>query len=347
MTDPEEIGVGRKNSGADNVHHIYYMVHSKDRYQALRRIADIHPDSYGIVFCRTRSETKEIAEKLIKDGYNADALHGDLSQAQRDQVMTRFRIRHLQLLVATDVAARGLDVNDLTHVINYNLPDDPEVYIHRSGRTGRAGKKGISVSFIHLKEKSKLQTIERLTGKKFEQKMVPTGKEICEKQLFNLIDRVEKTELNQPKLEEYLPVIYKKLAWLSREDLINHFVSVEFNRFLSIYGNAPDLNVTEKYTKEDRNVFRKMSRVFINLGSQDKVNKSDLIELINKQLPGKYVKIGKIEILKKFSFFEIGQSDENEIFSAFRKVKFRGMKVVVDRAKPKQENTYDKKRQYK
>ncbi len=342
MNNAEEIGIGKKNVGAENVHHTYYLVHSKDRYQALKRIADIYPNSYCLVFCRTRSETKEVAEKLIKDGYNADALHGDLSQAQRDQVMTRFRIKNLQMLVATDVAARGLDVNDLTHVINYNLPDDPEIYIHRSGRTGRAGKNGISVSLIHLKEKGKLQSIEKLTGKKFEQKMVPSGKEICEKQLFHLIDKVEHIELNDSQIEGYLPVIYKKLAWLSREDLIKHFVSVEFNRFISYYENAPDLNVPEKYEKERRVSNKDYSRIFINLGSENGISKIDLIELINKNLPEQHVDIGKIEILKKFSFFEIDHHYEDAVLRSMKKIKYRGSKINVDRAKPRQ-NNYRKK----
>jgi len=247
MTDPMEISVGKRNTGAENVKHEYYMVHAKDRYEALKRIADINPKIYSIVFCRTRMETKDVADKLIQDGYNADALHGDLSQAQRDNVMDRFRRQHLQILVATDVAARGLDVSDLTHVINYNLPDELEVYIHRSGRTGRAGKNGISVSIIHTRESNKIKSLEKLTGKKFEQRMVPGGKEICEKQLFSLIDIVENIEVNNEQISEFMPVIYKKLAWLDREELIKHFVSVEFNRFLTYYENAPDINVDESH----------------------------------------------------------------------------------------------------
>ncbi|NCB07845.1 MAG: DEAD/DEAH box helicase, partial [Bacteroidia bacterium] len=245
MTNPAEISVGKKNTGAENVEHHYYLVHAKDRYLALKRVADINPNIYGIIFCRTRMETKEVADKLMQDGYNADALHGDLSQAQRDHVMARFRGKHLQMLVATDVAARGLDVNDLTHVINYNLPDDPEIYIHRSGRTGRAGKNGISVTLIHLREKSKLRMVEKILNKPFIQKSVPSGKEICEKQLFSLIDKMENTEVNEAQIAEFMPVIYKKLAWLDREELIKHFVSVEFNRFLTYYENAPDINVDE------------------------------------------------------------------------------------------------------
>jgi len=247
MSNIEEISVGKRNTGADNVEHHYYVVHAKDRYIALKRVADINPNIYGIIFCRTRAETKEVADKLMQDGYSADALHGDLSQSQRDFVMSRFRGKHLQMLVATDVAARGLDVNDLTHVINYNLPDDPEVYVHRSGRTGRAGKNGISVTLIHLREKGKLREVERTVNKSFIKKNVPSGKEICEKQLFSLIDIVENIEVNNDQISEFMPVIYKKLAWLEREELIKHFVSVEFNRFLTYYQNAPDINVDESH----------------------------------------------------------------------------------------------------
>ncbi len=247
MNNIFEISVGKKNTGTANVEHNYYLIHAKDRYLALKRIADVNPNIYGIIFCRTRMETKEVADKLMEDGYNADALHGDLSQSQRDFVMARFRGKHLHMLVATDVAARGLDVNDLTHVINYNLPDDPEVYIHRSGRTGRAGKKGISVTLIHLREKGKLREVERMINQPFIKKMVPSGKEICEKQLFSLIDKVENIDVNNEQIGEFMPVIYKKLAWLDREELIKHFVSVEFNRFLTYYENAPDINVDETH----------------------------------------------------------------------------------------------------
>jgi len=250
MSNIFEITAGKKNTGTANVEHHYYLVHAKDRYLALKRIADVNPNIYGIIFCRTRMETKEVADKLMEDGYNADALHGDLSQAQRDFVMQRFRGKHLHMLVATDVAARGLDVNDLTHVINYNLPDDPEVYIHRSGRTGRAGKKGISVTLVHMREKGKLKQVERTVNQPFNKKMVPSGKEICEKQMFSLIDKVENIEVNNEQIGEFMPVIYKKLAWLDREELIKHFVSVEFNRFLTYYENAPDINVDESHHSE-------------------------------------------------------------------------------------------------
>lgn len=362
MDHPLEISVGKKNAGCDNVSHEYFLVHAKDRYEALKRIADLNPKIYGIVFCRTRAEAKEVADNLIRDGYNADALHGDLSQDQRDIVMNRFRIRHLQLLVATDVAARGLDVNDLTHVINYNLPDDPEIYIHRSGRTGRAGKKGISISILHLKEKGKLRDVERMLNKKIDYKPVPSGKDICEKQLFNLVDKVEKVEVNTDHIEQYLKVIYKKLEWLDREDLIKHFVSVEFNRFLESYKNSKDLNVdpaskngrdsgdyrneregngsrTGRGTRENRRnrgTDVHFSRLFMNLGKNDQVDKRSIIDLINRQMPGKSVEIGQIEVLRNFSFFEVDNRFERDIQKAFFKVQFNGKRVGLETARPKE-----------
>ncbi|MDP3462895.1 MAG: DEAD/DEAH box helicase, partial [Bacteroidales bacterium] len=230
MKNPVIKTVGERNSGTANVKHIYYLVHAKDRYAALKRLADFNPNVYAIVFCRTRIETQEIADSLIRDGYNADALHGDLSQSQRDHVMKRFRSGNLQLLVATDVAARGLDVNNLTHVINYNLPDEPEVYIHRSGRTGRADKTGICISIINLREKSKIKLIERKVGREFAMAKIPTGVQVCEKQLFNHIDSMEKVLVNHEEIDSFLPVIYRKLEWMDREEIIKRFVSLEFNR---------------------------------------------------------------------------------------------------------------------
>ncbi len=364
MNQPVEVSVGKTNQGADNVSHEYFMVHARDRYEALKRIADVNPNIYGIVFCRTRAETKEVADNLIRDGYNADALHGDLSQEMRDIVMNRFRNRRLQILVATDVAARGLDVNDLTHVINYNLPDDPEVYIHRSGRTGRAGKKGISISIIHLKEKGKLKDIERMLNKKFEIKPVPTGRDICEKQLFNLIDKVEKVEVNTANIEDYLRVIYKKLEWLDREELIKHFVAVEFNRFIEAYENAPDLNVDsgklyEKNSEstqnkkpgnrnkheyftidEERNNYKRRrgvvySRMFMNIGKSERMDKRTIINMINQTMPGKSVEIGEIEVMQNFSFFEIDKRYEFDLQKAFRQVQYKGKRIGLEVAKPK------------
>ena len=342
MNDPEEVLAGRKNTGAENVKHEFYVVQAKDRYEALKRIADINPKIYSIVFCRTRRETKEVADKLIADGYNADALHGDLSQPQRDNVMNRFRIKHLQILVATDVAARGLDVNDLTHVINYNLPDEPEAYIHRSGRTGRAGKSGVSISICHSREMNKIKKLEQLSGKKFVKKLVPGGSEICEKQLFNLIDKVEKIEVNETQIEQYLPVIYKKLDWLSREDLIKHFVSVEFNRFLAYYKGARDLNVAGKHQKENvkKGKAKSFSRFFISVGSKSNLTVPRLIGLINDTTQKRNIEIGKIDIMKKFSFFEIDQSYEKEILRAFRNAKYEGGSVSVELSKPDTKSKY-------
>ncbi|MBC8343422.1 MAG: DEAD/DEAH box helicase [Bacteroidetes bacterium] len=347
MKNPVEITAGKKNIGADDVSHEYYVVQAKDRYEALKRLADMNPKIYGIVFCRTRKETKEIADKLIGDGYNADALHGDLSQAQRDFVMNRFRSKTVQMLVATDVAARGLDVNDLTHVINYNLPDELELYIHRSGRTGRAGKKGVCLSIIHIRDKRKIRDIEKMLSKKFELKEVPNGYEICGKQLFNLIDRMENTEVNEAEIEAYMPEIYKKLDWMSREDLIKRFVSVEFNRFLSYYENSRDLNKvesggrSERSGRADREKRRSgngdFSRFFINLGIKQGLNPARLMGLINEQTRSKDMEIGRIEIMKKFSFFEVEKSFENSILSSFNKGKpaiFEGNRVGVEISKP-------------
>jgi ATP-dependent RNA helicase DeaD len=249
MQNPIEVAAEQIQTGAENVTHHYYEVQSRDRYVALKRILDIHPNIYAIVFCRTRAETKEIAEKLSAEGYNSDALHGDLSQQQREYTMNRFRNRTLQLLIATDVAARGLDVNDLTHVINYNLPDDPDVYVHRSGRTGRAHRKGVSISIIHSREHGRLRDLERRVGKPIEKKRVPTGKEICEKQLYHLVDKVENVEVEESQIKDYLTVIFNKLAWLDREELIKRFVSIEFNRFLAYYKDAHDINIPDRRDK--------------------------------------------------------------------------------------------------
>lgn len=339
MHNPDQISVGKRNEGAANVRHEYYMVRARDRYEALKRIADMNPNIYGIVFCRTRAETKDVADKLMQDGYNADALHGDLSQAQRDFVMNRFRQKHLQMLVATDVAARGIDVNDLSHVINYNLPDDLEVYVHRSGRTGRAGKSGIAISIIHTKEGRKIRDLEKMTRKQFESKPVPGGKEICEKQLFNLVDKVEKIEVDNHQIDPYLPDIYKKLEWLDREELIKHFVSVEFNRFLAYYKNAPDLNVSAKESKKEKdrkgtgNV--KFQRFHINVGSKHSINASHLLGMINEVTDGNKIEIGKIDILRNFSFFDADSKFEGEILQAFQETYMGDYALSVTKSKGK------------
>lgn len=344
MTNPIEISVAPVNSGAANVRHVYYMVRAEDRYELLKRIADINPNIYGIVFCRTRRETKEIANKLMQDGYNADALHGDLSQAQRDEVMNRFRIQHLQLLVATDVAARGLDVNDLTHVINYNLPDDSEVYIHRSGRTGRAGKSGESIAIIHSREKGKIRDVEKKAGITFARETAPSGKDICTKQLFILIDKIEKVQVDEQQIGPFLPTIYKKLEWLSREDLIKHFVSAEFNRFLDYYRNSKDINVVElqkgvrgtdkpvERNREDRGKVN-FTRLYINLGSKNDINPARLIGLINEAMDSKDAKIGKIEIMKNFSIFGIESNMAVTLMQAMKGAKFGNVAIETDFAK--------------
>jgi len=242
MSNTKEISVARMNIAAENVKHVNYIVQARDRYEVIKRVSDMNPDIYGIVFCRTRRETKEVANKLMGDNYNADTLHGDLSQAQRDDVMSRFRKRQIQILVATDVAARGLDVNDLTHIINFNLPEDYETYIHRSGRTGRAGKTGISIAIIHGRETRKLKEIERKHGISFKKELVPNGVDICKNRLYSLIDKIEKVKVDEKQIEPFLPYIYEKLDWLDREKLIKHFVSAEFNRYLSYYKNSSDIN---------------------------------------------------------------------------------------------------------
>jgi len=346
MREPEEISSGIVNSGAENVKHVYYMTHARHRYEVLKRIADMHPDIYGIVFCRTRRETKEVADNLMRDGYNADALHGDLSQGQRDYVMNRFRSRQLQMLVATDVAARGLDVNDLTHVINYNLPDELELYIHRSGRTGRAGKGGTSISIIHSKETGKIRSLERLSKKKFNSEHIPGGKEICKKQLFNMISKMEKVEVQNAEINEFLPEIYKKLDWMSREDLIRNFVSVEFNRFLNYYKNAPDLNIGSQspVTRDSgrKNDFKpgkkkgnrkEYSRMYINIGSKNDINPTRLIGLLLDTTNNRSIEIGKIDIMKGFSFFEIQECQKQLVLRSFnKKVRRNGQLIKVEPA---------------
>lgn len=341
MKQPEEVSSGEKNKGTADVSHEYYVTLAKNKYHALKRIVDINPKMYGIVFCRTRSDTKEIADKLMQDGYNADALHGDLSQAQRDFVMNRFRRRNIQILVATDVAARGLDVNDLTHVIHYNLPDDKESYIHRSGRTGRAGKKGRSVALIHSREHNKVRMIERMVGQKFEMKQVPTGKDICEKQLFNLIDKVENIEVNTEQIGPFMEVIYKKLSWLSREELIQHFVSVEFNRFLDYYKNAEDINLgLSKRDKREKPVFDKQNnaasftRYHINVGTKNGLTVPKMIGIINDATNRRDIKIGRIDMMKGFTFFETDNSFDNLILKSFKNQKFQGVKLKVEKAQP-------------
>ncbi len=341
MNNPVEITAGQKNKGSDNVTNEYYVVTERNRYPALKRICDANPDIYGIVFCRTKRETAQVAENLIQDGYNADALHGDLSQAQRDGVMQKFRNKSLQMLVATDVAARGLDVNNLTHVINYKLPDQTEAYTHRSGRTGRAGNKGVSIALITNKEVGRLRPIERKINKKFEKKDVPSGEEICKSQLFSLISNVKETEVNHEQIDKYLETIYSNLEGLSREELIQKFVSVEFNKFLKYYTNSRDLNDTERSRKDERGKSRddeNMTRFFINLGRKDDLNPGKLIGLINEQKITDNVEIGQIEILDTFSFFELDKNFTDETIAAFVDANFNGRNVNVEITQKRKSN---------
>lgn len=342
MNNPLEITVGSKNEGAKNVKHVYYMVHAKDKYLALKRIADYYPSIYGIIFCRTRRETQEIADLLIQDGYNADSLHGELSQAQRDAVMQKFRIKNIQLLVATDVAARGLDVDNLTHVINYGLPEDIETYTHRSGRTGRAGKTGTSIAIVHVREKGRMRDIERIISKKFEKGHIPTASEICEKQLFNLVDRLEKVKVNEEEIAPYLPSILRKLEWLSGEDLLKRIVSLEFNRLIEYYQEAEELDIPDENArrergerggddrkKRSRNADEGYTRLFINLGRTDSFFPNKLIDMINTHAQGR-VGVGKIDILQNFSFFEVEESEVRNIVQSLNGVDFDGRTVSVE-----------------
>ncbi len=346
LKDAKEIVIGTKNEGTKNVKHIYYMVHAKDKYLALKRIADYYPQIYGIIFCRTRKETQEIADKLIQDGYNADSLHGELSQAQRDLVMQKFRQRHLQLLVATDVAARGLDVDDLTHVINYGLPDDTESYTHRSGRTGRAGKTGTSISIINMREKGKMREIERIIGKQFIVGEMPTGKQICEKQLIKVIDDIEKVKVNEEEIADFLPGIYRKLEWLTKEDVIKRMVSLEFNRFLEYYRNAKEIETPTDSRGERNSRERKergsdrektgrkaepgFTRLFLNLGKTDGFYANQIIELINRNMKKQHPRIGRIDLMQNFSFFEVAEGQAADVISSLNKVDLNGRKVSVE-----------------
>lgn len=346
MKDFEEIVVGTRNEGAANVRHIYYMVHARDKYLALKRIADNSPGIYAIIFCRTKRETQEIADKLIQDGYNAEALHGDLSQQQRDIVMKKFRDRVVSLLVATDVAARGLDVDDLTHVINYGLPEDPAVYTHRSGRTGRAGKSGISIAIIHSRERNKLREIEKIIGKKFERKDVPTPEHIIEKRLYNLADRIERAEVNEDLIEKYMHGIFRKLEWLSEEDLIKRVISLELNRLLDYYKDAPEIDfidekpVKEKKQRSDRpksdkdkdrrTAERGMERIYVNAGKRDGFFAGNLIELLNRQVPGKRVDVGRIDLLPSYSLFDVRKSDARRVAEALTGADFYGKRLYSE-----------------
>lgn len=350
MKNAEEITVEKLNSGSKNVEHNIYYVSSRDKYATLKRIADYNPSIYGIVFCRTRRETKDISKKFIKDGYNADAIHGDLSQSQRDDVMSRFRDGIIQILIATDVAARGLDVNNLSHVINYSLPDDPEVYTHRSGRTGRAGNKGISVVISNSREGRKIKSIENKSQIKFIKKDVPTGKDICSKQLFNLIEKIEKVKVDEKQISPFLPEIYKKLDWLSREDLIKHFVSAEFNRFLDYYKGNKDIkinndrNLKATKTEKKRNIFENLS---INIGRKHSVSPIELITLINRITKTNDVEIGSIDIRQSYTLFEIDKNVFKTLIDKSKDFDFNGIGLNIKKSKDKIDKQYSKEKRAK
>ncbi|WP_285009331.1 DEAD/DEAH box helicase [Pedobacter faecalis] len=341
MDEPVELTMGTKNTGNVNIEHEYYVVRARDKYAALKRIVDFNPEIFGVVFCKTKLDTQDVAEHLIKDGYNADALHGDLSQQQRDKVMQRFRDRSMQLLIATDVAARGIDVNNVTHVINYSLPDEIESYTHRSGRTGRAGKTGISICIVNSKEIGKIRQIERIIGKKFTKADLPTGFDVCEKQLFALVHKVHNVEVNESQIEQYIPRIMDEFAELSKEEVIKRFASLEFNRFLEYYKNAPDLNSTdadrgdrvERGERSDRGRRANdgYTRLFINIGSVDDLTRGDLLSFIcnNGKISGKSV--GKIDLKGVYSFFEVEDSAVSALFNNFNGVEFSGRGVRIER----------------
>ena len=352
LHDAKEIVVGSRNEGAEHVNHIYYMVSARDKYNALKRVADYYPEIYAIIFCRTRMETQEIADKLIRDGYNAESLHGELSQAQRDLTMQKFRQHRTQLLVATDVAARGLDVDELTHVINYGLPDDIESYTHRSGRTGRAGRSGTSISIIHVKEKGKVRAIEQQIQKKFVPGILPTGQEICAKQLYKVIDDIEKVEVDEEEIAPFLPEVYRKFDMMEKEDLIKRMVSMEFNTFLNYYKNAPEIiQPSEKGDRRGDKEFGARSkergargrggersrtaeagytRLFINLGKKDGINPKVFMGFINRVAQGTHIDLGRIDLMQNFSFFEVPEKQTKTVLNVLNGTDFDGRKVNVE-----------------
>lgn len=352
MNNPVRISIGQKNSGTANVRHNYYLIKASDRYLALKRLIDYYPSIYGIVFCRTKLETQEVADNLIHDGYNAASLHGDLSQAQRDLVMNHFRQGFTQILVATDVAARGLDVNNLSHIINYNLPDDIDTYVHRSGRTGRADKTGICISLVHQKEKHKIKAIEKQLGQPMERSLIPTAQQVCEKQLFRHIDNLEKVDIMRDDIDDYLPVVFKKLSWLSREELITRVVALNFNRFLDYYKDAKDLNIDED-KKEKRSAEKKekkqhddshMIRLFFGMGKRDHIKPNSLIGRINDVTGTNDIEIGHIDLMENFSFVAVDGAQAQFIVDCFAdpSKNKEGIRVEITTGEPKSKEKKDK-----
>lgn len=356
LHDYKEIVVGSRNEGAENVNHIYYLVNARDKYLALKRIVDYYPHIYAIIFCRTKLETQEIADKLIKDGYNAEALHGDLSQQQRDLTMQKFRHHRTQLLVATDVAARGLDVDDLTHVINYGMPDDVENYTHRSGRTGRAGKKGTSISIINLRERSRIRVVEKQIQKQFELGTLPEPRDICAKQLYHVIDDIERVEVDEEEIAPFMDEVQKRWEWLDKDDLIKRVLSREFGRFLQYYANAPEIeSVTEgKQSREkgeqggrrrrgERTAEEGYVRLFLNVGKTDGMFAREIIGLLNKNVHGEKVNVGRIDLMRNFSFVEVAEDDADRVIKALKHgVTVKGRSVVADRSEPEANSGNDR-----
>ena len=367
LREYKEIVVGSRNEGAENVNHIYYMVHAKDKYLALKRIVDFNPKIFGIIFCRTKLETQEIADKLIHDGYNAESLHGDLSQQQRDLTMQKFRQHLTQLLVATDVAARGLDVDDLTHVINFGLPDDIESYTHRSGRTGRAGKKGTSISIMHIREKHKMRAIEKEIGKSFVEGVIPSSKEICKKQLYKVMDQIVKTDVNDEEIDPFMTDINRYFEFIDKEDLIKKIVSMEFGKFLAYYADAPEIEAPSKSSRDSsgkrsgkgerggrgerggkgergsrgergargsRKAEAGYSRLFINLGKDDGFYPGEVMQYINKHVEGRQA-VGHIDLLKKFSYIEVPEKDAQKVMRALDGTVYKGREVRCNDADEK------------
>ena len=355
LREYKEIVVGSRNEGAENVNHIYYMVHAKDKYLALKRIVDFNPKIFGIIFCRTKLETQEIADKLIHDGYNAESLHGDLSQQQRDLTMQKFRQHLTQLLVATDVAARGLDVDDLTHVINFGLPDDIESYTHRSGRTGRAGKKGTSISIMHIREKHKMRAIEKEIGKSFVEGVIPSAKEICKKQLYKVMDQIVKTDVNDEEIDPFMTDINRYFEFIDKEDLIKKIVSMEFGKFLAYYADAPEIEAPSKSSRDSsgkrsgkgergskgergargsRKAEAGYSRLFINLGKDDGFYPGEVMQYINEHVEGRQA-VGHIDLLKKFSYIEVPEKDAQKVMRALDGTVYKGREVRCNDADEK------------
>jgi len=350
LHDYEEIVVGSRNEGAENVNHIYYMVNAKDKYFALKRIVDFYPRIFAIIFCRTKIETQEIADKLIKDGYNAESLHGDLSQQQRDLTMQKFRNHLTQLLVATDVAARGLDVDDLTHVINYGLPDDIENYTHRSGRTGRAGKKGTSISIVHSREKHKIREIEKVIGKAFVQTDIPSAEEICKKQLYKVMDQIVKTDVDDEEIAPFIDDINRYFEYIDKAEIIKKIVSLEFGKFLAYYADAPEIekvvNTKEKKPQSDKQKVQNKAqkgykRLFINLGKRDGFYPGELMHTLNRFVGGR-LDVGHIDLLESMSYFEVPEKDARRVMVQMSGIRYKGRQVRcndADDKNPKEGNS--------